>query len=108
MSKRINIILPEQSANVLDTLTTKGNRSRLIDRALVHHIQTHGKQTLRDRLRISYQSNSAENLAIAAAWFPLEEEAQQMSENQPLQPTSKRARSPRQDVMTGECPTSRK
>jgi metal-responsive CopG/Arc/MetJ family transcriptional regulator len=34
MSKRINIILPDKTVAVLDRVTTKGNRSRFIDRAV--------------------------------------------------------------------------
>ena len=77
MSKRINIVLPEKTVNVLDRVTTKGNRSRFIDRAVLHYIETHGRQKLREQLAVGYRANAERDLAMAAAWFPLEEEAWQ-------------------------------
>jgi CopG family transcriptional regulator/antitoxin EndoAI len=50
MTKRINIILPEKTINVIDRVTPKGTRSRFIERAVLHYIETRGKQTLRDVL----------------------------------------------------------
>ena len=75
MSKRINIILPDKTVAVLDRLTTKGNRSRFIDRAVRRLVETQGKQNLRDQLEAGYRENAEHDLAIAAEWFPLEEEA---------------------------------
>jgi CopG family transcriptional regulator / antitoxin EndoAI len=75
MSKRINIILPDKTVAVLDRITTKGNRSRFIDRAVRHLVETQGRQPLRDRLKAGYQENADRDLALAAEWFPLEEEA---------------------------------
>ena len=43
MTKRINIILPETTIGVLNRLTTTGNRSRFIDRAVLHYVESRGK-----------------------------------------------------------------
>jgi len=43
MAKRINTILPDKTVSVLDRVTTKGNRSRFIDRAVLHYVETGGK-----------------------------------------------------------------
>jgi CopG family transcriptional regulator/antitoxin EndoAI len=75
MSKRINIILPDKTVAVLDRLTTKGNRSRFIDRAVRQLIETQGRQSLRDQLKAGYRENAEQDLAIAADWFPIEAEA---------------------------------
>jgi len=75
MSKRINIVLPDTTVSVLDKVTTKGTRSRFIDRAVLHFIEARGKQTLREQLKAGYRANAAQDLALAAEWFPLEEEA---------------------------------
>lgn len=75
MSKRINIILPERTVSVLDRVTTKGNRSRFIDRAVLHYVETQGRQGLREQLAEGYRANAERDLAMAAEWFPLEEEA---------------------------------
>lgn len=75
MSKRINIMLPEETVSVLDRVTTKGNRSRFIDRAVLHYVETQGKQSLREQLKAGYRANAERDVATAAEWFPLEEEA---------------------------------
>lgn len=92
MSKRINIILPDKTVAVLDRITTKGNRSRFIDRAVRRLIETEGKGNLRARLKEEAIATADRDLAIAAEWFPLEEEAAQLAETGRLRkPTRKRA-----------------
>ena len=93
MSKRLNIILPEKTVSVLDRVTTPGNRSRFIDRAVLHYIQTYGKQSIRERLKAGYRASAEEDLAMAAEWFPLEEEAGETIEKSASQPIKKPARS---------------
>ena len=56
-------------------MTTKGGRSRFIDRAVLHYVEAQGRQNLRERLKEGYRMNAGRDLDIAAAWFPLEEEA---------------------------------
>jgi CopG family transcriptional regulator/antitoxin EndoAI len=75
MSRRINIILPDKTVAVLDRVTTKGNRSRFMDHAVRQLIETQGRQSLREQLKAGYRANADQDLAIAAEWFPLEEEA---------------------------------
>lgn len=77
MSKRINVMLPNETLAVLDRVTTRGGRSRFISRAVLHYVQSHGRQNLRERLKAGYQANAQENLEIALEWYPLEEEAWQ-------------------------------
>jgi CopG family transcriptional regulator / antitoxin EndoAI len=74
MSKRINIVLPDKTVAVLDRVATKGNRSRFIDRAVLHLVETVGKANLRERLKLEAVAAADRDLAIAAEWFPLEEE----------------------------------
>jgi CopG family transcriptional regulator/antitoxin EndoAI len=80
MSKRIKKNLPDKNRAVLDRVTTKGNRSRFIDRAVRQLIQTEGKANLRARLKDDAIENAERDLAISAEWFPLEEEAAQLAE----------------------------
>jgi CopG family transcriptional regulator/antitoxin EndoAI len=75
MSKRINIMLPEQTLAVLDRVTSKGNRSRFVSEAVLQYVESHGRQSLRDQLKAGYQATADESLRIALEWFPLEEEA---------------------------------
>jgi CopG family transcriptional regulator / antitoxin EndoAI len=74
MSKRINITLPDTTVAVLDLVTTKGNRSRFIDRAVRRLVETEGKANLRARLKEEALANAERDLAMAAEWFPLEQE----------------------------------
>ena len=83
MSKRINIILPDKTVAVLDRVASKGTRSRFIDRAVRHYVESQGRASLRERLKAGYQANAERDLAMAAEWFPLEEEAWQTSEASP-------------------------
>jgi CopG family transcriptional regulator/antitoxin EndoAI len=75
MNKRINVMLPERTLAVLDRVATRGNRSRFVSEAVLHYVETQGKQSLRQQLKAGYVANADENLKIAADWFPLEEEA---------------------------------
>ena len=73
MSKRINILLPEKTLAV-DKVAPRGDRSRFVSEAVLHYVETHGKQSLREQLKAGYLANAEDNLKIAAEWFPLEEE----------------------------------
>jgi len=79
MSKRINIMLPERTLAVLDRVAPKGDRSRFVSAAVLHYVETKGKQRLRQQLKAGYLANADENLRIAAEWFPCEEETWQKS-----------------------------
>ena len=80
MSKRINIILPDKTVAVLDRVASKGTRSRFIDRAVRHYVETQGRASLQEQLKAGYRANAERDLAMAAEWFPLEEEAWQTFE----------------------------
>ena len=83
MSKRINIVLPERTLAVLDRVTTRGNRSQFISRAVLYFIETQGKENLRERLRREALENAARDIEMAAEWLPLEEEAAKHSAGVP-------------------------
>jgi CopG family transcriptional regulator/antitoxin EndoAI len=80
MSKSINVILPDRTVAVLDRVASKGTRSRFIDRAVRHYVESQGMANLREQLKAGYEANAERDLAMATAWFPLEEEAWQTSE----------------------------
>jgi CopG family transcriptional regulator/antitoxin EndoAI len=80
MSKRINIVLPDKTVAMLDRVAAKGTRSRFIDQAVRHFVETQGRRTLREQLKAGYRVNAERDLAITAEWFPLEEEAWRTSE----------------------------
>ncbi|HUI80790.1 MAG TPA: hypothetical protein VLY24_22850 [Bryobacteraceae bacterium] len=96
MSKRINIILPDKTVSILNRVTTKGTRSRFIDRAVRQLVELEGKANLRQRLKQEALANADRDLEMAAEWFPLEEEALQRAEG----PAPKRAKEPLQSRHT--------
>jgi hypothetical protein len=65
---------------VLGRVAPPGARSRFIDRAVRHYIEIQGRAGLRERLKAGYRANAERDLAMAAEWFPLEEEAWQAFE----------------------------
>lgn len=75
MSRRINIILPNKTLAVLDRVAPKGRRSEFIGQAILHFVETQGKAALRDRLKREALANAERDVAMAAEWFPVEEEA---------------------------------
>ena len=84
MSKRISIVLPDTTMSVLDRVTTKGARSQFISETVLHFVETHGKQNLRQRLKHEALAHAERDLAIAAEWFRLDEEASQKADIIPL------------------------
>jgi CopG family transcriptional regulator / antitoxin EndoAI len=76
-NKRINVILPKTTLEVLAKVAPRGDRSRFIDRAIKQYVASHGRQHLRERLKQEALANAERDLAMAAEWFPLEEEAWQ-------------------------------
>jgi mRNA interferase MazF len=75
-------------------VTTKGNRSWFIDKAVLHYMETRGRQSLREQLKEGYRANAERDLATAAEWFPLEEEAGARFEKTVRKPIRKKARRP--------------
>ncbi len=80
MSRRINIILPEETIAVLDRVAPKGSRSRFVSEAVLQYVKERRRRNLRERLRSGYLANADQSLKIAAEWFPLEEEAWRVSQ----------------------------
>lgn len=79
MTKRINIVLPVETIQVLDRVAPKGNRSRLISEAVIHYVTTRAKRNLAERLKQGSMANAQRDLEMAQEWFSLDEEAWQRS-----------------------------
>jgi len=77
MSKRVNIVLPDETLRVLDRVAGKGDRSRFISEAVLHYVRSRGAANLRERLKHGALANAKLNLEIAEEWFPVEQEAWQ-------------------------------
>ena len=75
MNKRINITLPAETIQLLDQVTAKGGRSRLIDQAVKHYVDSLSRENLRRELQKGAVEQAERDLQLAEDWFPLDEEA---------------------------------
>ena len=91
MSKRINIMLPDQTVKVLDKVAAKGDRSRFISQAVLHYVQTQSAANLREGLKRGALANARLDLEIAEEWFPVEQEAWQRLEQEEAKKPSRSA-----------------
>ncbi len=72
--KRINIVLPESTVMLLETVAGKGERSSFIDNAIKAHIKQTKQQNLRERLKEGAIARSERDANLAGEWFEIEEE----------------------------------
>jgi CopG family transcriptional regulator/antitoxin EndoAI len=77
MTRRINIVLPEETIRVLDRVAPKGNRSRFISDAVIHYVTGRAKSNLAERLKQGALANSQRDLDVAQQWFSVDEETWQ-------------------------------
>ncbi len=77
MTKRLNIVLPEETIRVLDRVAPKGSRSRLISEAVMHYVTSKAKGNLAEQLKQGAIANAQRDLEIAQEWFSVDEEAWQ-------------------------------
>ena len=75
MNKRINITLPEETIRLLDRAAKKGNRSKLINKAVRHYAEHIGRENLRKQLKEGAQARADRDLRLTEEWFALDEEA---------------------------------
>lgn len=73
--KRINVTLPERTVRLLNRVAPKGDRSRVIDQAVRRYIETVGRRNLNRQLAAGARRRADRDLALAADWFSIEEEA---------------------------------
>jgi CopG family transcriptional regulator / antitoxin EndoAI len=75
MHRRINITLPEETVQLIDRISDKGDRSRLINQAVKRYVASAGRRELRKRLKEGAQRRAERDLRIAEELFFLEGEA---------------------------------
>lgn len=66
--QRVNIILPQETLDLLDAVSKKGERSRVIDIAVRDYVSRAGKVQLRKLLAEGAQARSTRDLDIAMTW----------------------------------------
>jgi CopG family transcriptional regulator/antitoxin EndoAI len=74
MRRRINITLPEATVRLIDRVAAKGDRSRIIDEAVMHFVESKGRAALRKRLKEGAIRRTERDRQLAADWFALDEE----------------------------------
>ena len=77
MHRRINVTLPEETVRLMDRVSERGDRSKLINEAVRRYIQEIGRANLRKRLREGYLSAAERDRRLSEDWFLLDEEAWQ-------------------------------
>jgi len=75
MSKRINVVLPDETVAVLNRAAPSGTRSRLVSEAVLYYVRARAKRSLSARLKHGALANARRDLEIAEEWFSLDEEA---------------------------------
>lgn len=76
-SKRVNVIFPQETLQMIDKVVKHGNRSSLIDEAVRFYIDEIGKTNLRSRLKEGAQKRKHRDLEVTKEWFLTEKEAWQ-------------------------------
>ena len=72
---RSNITLPEETIRLIDRVCQKGNRSRLIDKAVKRYVTDARRANLRKLLKQGALRRAERDLRLAEESFFLEEEA---------------------------------
>lgn len=76
IAKRINVILPETTLKTIDRLVQKGERSRLIDKAVRHYVATRSPEVLRQQLQLATIRDRDLDSEIALDWIAVDNEWQ--------------------------------
>ena len=74
MTRRINIILPEDTVRTIDRMVRPGQRSRFIQHAVQHYVATASPQALQERLKQAAIRDRDLTLEIANDWFAVDRE----------------------------------
>lgn len=70
---RINVTLPRRTLTLIGRVVEKGERSKVIDAAVLEYIKKADKDNLRERLKAGALRNAARDLALAREWFSVDE-----------------------------------
>jgi CopG family transcriptional regulator/antitoxin EndoAI len=74
MTKRINVILSEDTLRTVDRMARPGQRSRFIQSAVEHYISTASPEALQERLKQAALRDRDLDLEIANDWFAVDQE----------------------------------
>ena len=77
MHRRIDVTLPKDTVALIDKVAKKGDRSRLINEAVVHYFEEWGLSNLRKKLKEGAILRAERDLNMTERWFLLDEESWQ-------------------------------
>lgn len=69
---RINVTLPKETVYLLDRVSEKGGRSRLINNAVRFYVNEIGKINIKKNLREGAIKRKERDLSLSEDWFPIE------------------------------------
>ena len=75
MHRHINITLPEETVRLMDRVSRKGDRSRLINEAVRRYVREVGRANLRHELKAGYLHGAERDRPLVEEWFAIDEEA---------------------------------
>ncbi len=67
--------MPEETLKIIDRVAEKGDRSRIIDRAVKYYVKELGRANLKKQLKEGAIRRAERDLELAEEWFALEEKA---------------------------------
>lgn len=74
MHRRINITLPEETVRLMDRVSRRGDRSRLINEAVRRYVREVGRARLREQLKSGYIQGAKRDRHLVEEWFSIDEE----------------------------------
>lgn len=71
-TKRVNIVLPQETLKKIDSIAQKGDRSRFINEAVSFYMEEVGSKKLKDLLKKGALEHAERDKNLAAEWFGAE------------------------------------
>jgi CopG family transcriptional regulator/antitoxin EndoAI len=91
MTKRINIVLPEDTLRTIDRMARPGQRSRFIQKAVQHYVATASPEALQERLKQAAIRDRDLDMETANDWSAVDREQWQRLEDQERHPRTGRS-----------------
>jgi CopG family transcriptional regulator/antitoxin EndoAI len=71
-NKRVNIMLSDETIQLINRVAPKGGRSRLVSKAVKFYVEKQGLAELRKSLKEGAIKNAKRDRALAEEWFKLD------------------------------------
>lgn len=74
-SRRINVVLAEETVQAIDGMAMAGQRSRFIENAVQHYIAHCGAEAIRTRLERAIIRDQDIDREVSADWYAIDQNA---------------------------------